>query len=231
MIRLSASVRDTARQLSAGFAGGAALRLINYHSTPRSRAAQYEAELAALATRYRGLDAAGRDRLMAGELPDDPVLIPVLFEGFRDNYDVILPMIERHGFVAWFFIPPAFLTVPVAQQRAFAERQTLIYPQDEYPGERIAMTWEEVRDAHARGHLIACHSRTHTELTPETPDAILRDEIVLAKEEFDAGLGAPVDTFCYLRGAEYGLNPRADAMLVGAGYRYLFSNFRLQRLP
>lgn len=231
MIRLSASVPETAADISAALARDGMIRLINYHSTPRVRAAEYEAQLAALAGRYDSLDAAGLEALMAGNRPKRPVLIPVLFEGFRDNYDVILPMIERHGFTAWFFVPPAFLDVPVAMQRDFAHRQTLIYPRDEYPAGRIAMSWDELRDAHARGHVVACHSRTHTELTPETPDSILRDEIILAKEEFDAALGASVEIFCYLRGAEYGLNPRADAMLRDAGYRYLFSNFRIQKLP
>ncbi len=231
MIRLTDGVAETARALSAGLARGREIRLVNYHSTPRFRAAEYEAQLAALAETHGGLTADGLDRLVDGERPARPALIPVLFEGFRDNYDVILPIIERYGFTAWFFVPPAFLGIPVDMQRAFADRQTLTYPHDEYPGERIAMSWDELRDAHARGHVVACHSRTHTELTPETPDCILHDEIVLAKQEFDAALGAPVEIFCFLRGAEYGLNPRADAMLAEAGYRYIWSNFRVQRLP
>ncbi len=231
MIRLPRSVPETAAELSQGFAGGQAIRLINYHSTPRRREAEYRRQLRACAGSHAGLDGDGLARLMAGErVSDRPLLVPVLFEGFRDNIDVILPIIEACGFTAWFFIPPAFLTVPVAHQRGFAERQTLIYPHDDYPGERISMTWDEARAAHRRGHLMACHSRTHTELTPETSDDVLHDEIVLAKHEFEAGLGAEVEMFCYLRGAEWGLNPRADAMLAGAGYRYLFSNFRLQKI-
>ena len=42
--------------------------------------------------------------------------------------------------------------------------------------------------------------------------------------------GAPVEIFCWLHGAEAGVNPRADAMLREAGFRYLFSNFKVQRL-
>ena len=230
MIRLPRSVRQTAHELTRGLATGNALRLINYHSTPRIREEQFRAEIAALAQTHGGLDQAGLERFMSGEVPERPVVIPVLFEGFRDNYDVILPILEEHGLTGWFFIPPAFLDVPVAEQRAFAKRQTLIYPRDEYPGERIAMTWDELKDAHRRGHLVACHSRTHVELTPDTPDDVLDDEIVAAKRDFDEKLGAPVDMFCYLRGAEFGLNKRADKRLVDAGYRYLFSNFRLQKL-
>ena len=153
-----------------------------------------------------------------------------MFEGFRDNYDVILPILEEFGFVGWFFVPSHFLNVPARRQRIFAARHSLHYGADEYPGDRIALSWVELRAAHSRGHLVACHSRNHTALLRDTPDDVLHDEIVVAKQELEDGLGAKVDTFCYLYGAEYGLNPRADALLVEAGFKYLFSNYRLQKL-
>ena len=230
MIILPRSPAQTAAELGEGFRTGRAIHLINYHATPSTRATAYRAEIAACAGKYASLADGGIDRLMTGG-GDKPVLAPVLFEGFRDNYDVILPILEEYGFAAWFFIPSHFLNVPARRQRIFAARHHLHYGPDEYPGDRIALTWAELRDARARGHLVACHSRNHTALFPDTPDAVLHDEIVVAKQELEDGLGAGVDTFCYLYGAEYGLNPRADALLVQAGFRYLFSNFRLQRLP
>ena len=229
MIILPRSPVQTAAELAMGLRTGRAIHLINYHATPQARAAQYRAEIAACAGRFASLADRGIDGLMMGG--GKPVLAPILFEGFRDNYDVILPILEEFGFAAWFFIPSHFLNVPPARQRIFAARHQLHYGPDEYPGERIALNWGEMRDARARGHLVACHSRNHTALFPDTPDAVLHDEIVMAKQELEDGLGAEVDTFCYLYGAEYGLNPRADALLVQAGFRYLFSNFRLQRLP
>lgn len=229
MILLPRSPAQTAHELATGFATGRAIHLVNYHATPRSRAAEYRAQIAALAGHFASLGAHGIDGLMAPQ-EGKPVLAPILFEGFRDNYDVLLPILQEHGFAAWFFIPSHFINVAPARQRIFAARHNLHYGPDDYPGERIAMSWAELRDAHARGHFIACHSRNHTALFPDTPDTVLHDEIVTAKHELEDGLGAEVDTFCYLHGAEFGLNPRADDMLVKAGYRYLFSNFRLQKI-
>ncbi len=229
MIILPKSAAETAAEIATGFRTGRAIHLINYHATPSTRAAQYRAEIAACAGRYASLGDRGVAGLMQGG--GKPVLAPILFEGFRDNYDVILPILEEFGFAGWFFIPSHFLNVSARRQRIFAARHQLHYGPDEYPGERIALNWAELRDAKARGHLVACHSRNHTALFPDTPDDVLHDEIVVAKQELEDGLGSEVDTFCYLYGAEYGLNPRADAMLVKAGFKYLFSNFRLQRLP
>lgn len=229
MIILPRSPAETAAELAAGFASGRAIHLINYHATPSTCEAQYRAQISALAGRFASLGTRGVDGLMQPE-GDTPVLAPILFEGFRDNYDVILPILEEFGFAAWFFVPSHFINVPPARQRIFAARHNLHYGPDEYEGQRIAMSWDELRDAHARGHFVACHSRNHTALHPDTPDDILHDEIVVAKQELEEGLGAPVDTFCYLYGAEFGLNARADEMLIKAGYRYLFSNFRLQKI-
>ncbi len=229
MIILPRSPAQTTAELAAGFATGNAIHLINYHATPSTRREEYRQQIAACAERYVSMGLTGVDGLMT-PTGDKPVLAPILFEGFRDNYDVILPILEEFGFKGWFFIPSHFPNVPPARQRIFAARHNLHYGPDEYAGDRIAMTWGELRDAHARGHFMACHSRNHIALHPDTPDDILHDEIVTAKQEMEDGLGVQVDTFCYLYGAEYGLNLRADAMLIDAGYRYLFSNFRLQKL-
>ncbi len=231
MIRLPRSPTQTAAELARGLRSGRVFRLINFHATPSTRRDEYRREIAACAGHFSSLSAAALDRVMSGgAMPEKPMLLPILFEGFRDNHDVILPLLEEYGFKAWFFVPSHFLNVPARHQRIFAARHSLEYGPDEYAGDRIALNWTELRAAHDRGHLVACHSRNHTALHPDTPDDVLQDEIVVAKEELQQGLGAKVDTFCYLYGAEYGLNPRADALLMQSGFRYLFSNFRLQKL-
>lgn len=230
MIILPKSPTETAQELTNGFRSGRAIHTINYHATPSSCAQEYRDQISRCAGRFETLASRGIDGLMQGNAGGKPVLAPILFEGFRDNYDVILPILEEFGFAAWFFIPSHFINVLPRRQRIFAARHHLTYGPDEYAGERIALSWAELRDARARGHFVACHSRNHTGLQPDTPDAVLYDEIVVAKQELEDGLGAEVDTFCYLYGAEYGLNPRADEMLVKAGFRYLFSNFRLQKI-
>ena len=231
MILLPRTAAETAVELARGLRNGRAFRLLNFHATPSTRRMEYRRQIAACAGHYSSLSSEGLHRVMTdGAMPDKPMLVPVLFEGFRDNHDVILPILEEFGFKGWFFVPSHFPNVDAGRQRIFAARHHLYYGPDEYPGQRIALDWTELRAAHARGHLVACHSCNHTALHPDTPDAVLHDEIIVAKQELEQGLGAAVDTFCYLYGAEYGLNPRADALLIEAGFRYLFSNFRLQKL-
>ena len=232
-LRLPGTADETLGALVSGLAAGRVLRVVNFHATPRYRREEYQRQIAAYARLFAPITPENFASAFDGTWADHrPGLMPVLFEGFRDNVDVMLPILEEFGFKGWFFVPSEFPGIPGPEQRAYAKAHVLHLPaRDEYDGGRIAMTWDEARDIAARGHGFACHSRSHFELRPDTPDVLLRDEIVQAASEFREGLGRPVEIFCWLHGAEVGVNPRADAMLREAGFRYLFSNFKVQRLP
>jgi len=219
-------------QIVAGHAGGRTMRVVNFHATPRYRQAEFRRQIEAYARLFAPITRDNFDSAFDGTWKDaKPGLMPVLFEGYRDNLDVMLPILEEFGFVGWLFVPSFFLGVPEQQQRDYAASHVLhLAKKDEYVGQRIALTWGEARAISGRGHVFACHSRNHVELRPDTPDAVLEEEIAVSKQEMERELGTSVDVYCWLRGAEIGINPRADALLRKAGYRYLFSNFKIQRL-
>lgn len=219
-------------QLIAGLKDSRAVRVVNFHATPRYREHEFRLQVAEFARRFEPITRESFASAVNGNWAGNrPGMLPVLFEGFRDNFDVMLPILEEHGFIGWFFIPPRFLGVPAPDQRAYAAAHVLHLPKrDEYPGERIAINWDEARSIVARGHVIACHSRTHFELKPDTPLGVLRDEIAVAKTEMERELGVEIDCFCWLRGAALGVNPDADRLLRKVGFRYLFSNFQIQAL-
>ena len=231
-LRLPGSVDETLGALVGGLAAGRMLRVVNFHATPSYRADEYRRQFDAYARLFAPITYQNFDSAFDGTWADArPGLMPVLFEGFRDNVDVLLPILEEFGFKGWLFIPSAFPSVVPDVQRSYAKAHTLHRPKrDEYPGERIALSWAEAQEVAARGHGFACHSRSHFDLKPDTPDHVLWDEIHTAANEMRAGIGWPVEIFCWLRGAEAGVNPRADRMLRDAGFRYLFSNFKVQKL-
>ncbi len=231
-LRLPGTADEMLGALVGGLAAGRVLRVVNFHATPRYRTEEYRRQIEAYSKLFAPITYQNFDSAFDGTWAESrPGLMPVLFEGWRDNLDVMLPILEEFGFKGWFFIPSAFPGVGAAVQRGYAEAHVLKMPRrDEYPGERVAMSWEEAKAVALRGHGFACHSRSHFDLLPDTPDHVLWDEIHTAAAEMRAGIGWPVEIFCWLRGAEAGVNPRADAMLREAGFRYLFSNFKVQRL-
>lgn len=229
---LSGSAHSVIAEIVEGIARARTVRVVNFHATPSYRRAEYQRQIEAYARRFEPITRANFAAAVDGTWNRPrPGLMPVLFEGFRDNLDVLLPILEGHGFTGWFFVPSAFLGVPADEQRTFAAGHVLHPAQrDEYPGERIALTWDEAREISERGHVFACHTRTHHELLRDTPLTVLEDEIVAAKAEMERELACEVDMFCWLHGAATGVHPEADRLLREAGFRYLFSNFKIQKL-
>lgn len=219
-------------EIAAGMAGSRAIRAVNFHATPRYNEDEYRRQIAAYAELFEPVTEANFAAAVDGDWPyERHGLIPVLFEGFRDNYDVMLPILEEYGFTGFFFVPSIFPGIPASAQRMFAATHDLDPAlADEYEGERIALSWDEVRDIRRRGHIVACHTRNHFELTAGAPYEVVYDEIVNAKAEMEEQLGEAADIFCWSIGAGLGLHAEADRLLRAAGFRYLFSNFKIQKL-
>ena len=218
-------------ELLANFRAGSYLRTVNFHSTPRTSAAYYDKLLRWYAEHFSTLDEGDLEEFFSTGRwhKEKPPLLLSFFEGTRNHYEVILPLLERYGLTAWFFIIPHFLEVPPAEQVAYADTHYIGVTPGEYGDERLTLSWDEVREL-GRKHVIVSHTLTHTALTPESSDALMTREISASKGALEAQLGREVESFAWLLGAEHGLNPRADAYLLRAGYKYLFSTFKLQQL-
>ena len=205
------------------------LRVVNYHLTPAARAEVYDREFAALAERYapvREDDLAEYLTTGRWRMGRDGV-IPVFYNGYRNNFDVARPLLDKHGLVGWFMAVTGFTDCPVAGQRDFAAAHRLAVT-DEYADGRHALSWDELRLLD-RGHVVASHTRTHSRVGLDDP-AVVEAEIVGAQEDFRRELGHSVRAFAWLFGGKYGENPVADAAVDRAGYEFLFSNFAVQRL-
>ena len=233
-LRLGSALDEELRALTKALRGGRYLRALNFHITPRTDAARYERRLRAVGERFASVSEASLRRLAAGEPWWDarPPALLAFFEGTRDGYDVAAPLLEKAGLRGMFFLIPGFLDAPASEQRAFAAAHHIALAEGEYaPRERVAMSWDEVRDLETRGHSVACHTMTHAEPRPDTPIDRLREESVGAVSRLEEELGHGVKTFTWLRGVPWGVEPRADRLLLEAGVEVLISTFEVEVLP
>lgn len=107
------------------------------------------------------------------ELPPKPVVL-TFDDGYRDTYEIAMPLLRKYGFRSTLFIPAAD-----------AERR---------------LTWEELREMKAAGMEIGSHSYTHRELGAMS-SAAQAAEIARSKEIFDRMLGQDTRYFCYPNGS------------------------------
>ncbi len=208
------------------------IRVVNYHNTPRVSASRFERELQQYSQAFTSVNEAElRDYLRTGRwTKPKPGMIPVLYEGYRDGYDVIAPLLEKYNFVGWYFIITEFIKGSIADQLTYAKSHRIGMLTREYPDSRYALTWDEIGKLSEK-HVIASHARNHTELSTLSEDD-RRQEIFGSQEDFRKNFGRPVRAFSSLRGPAHLEHPEVDTarLVQEAGYEFVFSNYRIQRV-
>jgi peptidoglycan/xylan/chitin deacetylase (PgdA/CDA1 family) len=215
--------------LKQGLSAGQYIRTVNFHNTPAHRTEQYEQQLEHYARHFSSVTEDDLETVLTtGQwCKAKPGLILAFYNGYRNNFDVMKPLLEHYEFVGWFFTPSEFVGTPPPLQKAFALEHTMRVV-DEYEDGRVALSWDEVRELEKQ-HVVASHTKTHSRITLDVARDLER-EIVGSQQDFVRELGHPVKAFAWLLGSEYGVHKAADKYLHKAGYRYLFSNFKIQKL-
>jgi peptidoglycan/xylan/chitin deacetylase (PgdA/CDA1 family) len=215
--------------LKRGLSVGQYIRTVNFHNTPAYRAKEYKQQLEHYARHFSSVTEADLELfLTTGQWhKTKPGLILVFYNGYRNNFEVMKPLLEHYGFVGWFFVASEFVNTPSHLQKRFALEHS-IRVADDYEDARVALSWDEVRELD-KSHVVASHTRTHSRIGLDSV-ADLEREIVGSQRDFERELGHSVKAFAWLFGSEYGVHAEADKFLHVASYRYLFSNFKIQKL-
>lgn len=206
------------------------IRAVNFHNTAHARAEDYERQIREYSKHFTSVNEADmEDYLVTGQWKKSkPGLIVSIFEGYRNSIEVLLPIVEKYGFVGWFFMITGFLNAAIPGQLTFADNHDIDMLTHEYMDGRYALTWDDLRRIDGN-HVIASHSRSHTQLSKLAPE-VQRDEVLGSQEDFKKNLGHPVRTFVSLFGPAYGENAAIDRLTEEAGYDFVLSNFRIQRI-
>ncbi|MGB9777082.1 MAG: polysaccharide deacetylase family protein [Anaerolineae bacterium] len=167
----------------------------NGHSISRFNvtAADFEAQLLLLKQLgYHPVTVSEIAAVLEGKatLPQRPVAI-TFDDGWREQYDVAFPILQRYGMRATFFVSTSFIGYP------------------------RFMTWEELAELRDAGMEIASHGRKHVNLA-DADDREAWREIARSKEVLEEKLGVSVVSFAYPYG---GYRKGLPAMLERAGYQ------------
>ena len=119
-----------------------------------------------------------------------PVVI-TFDDGYKDAYDAALPILEKYGMTATFYVITDRVGTP------------------EY------LTWNDVRDMYRRGMTIGSHTLDHRDMASLLPPELLK-ETLLSKQVIERYIGALVADFCYPYGRSSML---AQEAVQQAGYR------------
>lgn len=222
-LRLARALARTPWSAAAGSVERAAglNRVIVTHGTPERYRATYAAQLDRLLHRFEPLDPWNLEAALARRGGRRPWVAFTFDDALLNNYEVAAAELEARGARGIFSVPVAFPGLPRDEQPAWFQANVRADPDAEHatPADMVAMTWAQVRDLHARGHRIACHTQNHRRIDATTPASAVQAEVVEARAALEAQLGAPVDGFCWP--VEY--DRRATAAIAAARSTYAWT--------
>ncbi len=124
------------------------------------------------------------EELCAGRLPPRRAVAITIDDGYRDNLEVALPLLRRHGFKATIYLVTARLGGVNDWSSGDALRR------------RPLLSWEEVKEMEGEIVRFGAHTRTHPAL-PALPAERIAAELRGSREDLEAQLGHPVPDFAY----------------------------------
>lgn len=139
---------------------------------------------------YSGVTMAVAQRCMRGGGCPARAIALTFDDGYEDAYTAALPILQRYGMRATFYIVNSFV------------------------GQPGYMTWEQLALLRDAGMEIGAHSVSHLNLTT-LDQASAADEIGRSKADLESRLGVSVASFCYPAGF-YDAN--IEALVAAAGY-------------
>lgn len=208
------------------------IRVVKYHNTVPAHAERFEREIAAYSRCFSAVTEQDLDRFFETRKwhKEKPGLIPAVYDGLRNQYDVLYPILQKYGFCGWFFVPGFLPDVPVEEQYAASRLHDLADVEPNlYRDGRCFLNWKELAEL-SEHHAVCCHTGSHVALSHETTTEEMQREIVEAKRRIEEKIGRPVTTFAWKSGAGYECDARARRYLEEAGYRYLFGDLKIERI-
>jgi len=132
-------------------------------------------------------------------------------DGYLDNFENAMPVLEDVGIPATFFISAGLMGTDVVP---FWDRDV--------EADLGWMSWDQVREMHARGFTIGAHTSTHVDLGRVDGEEARR-ELVESRRQLERELGVQVDLFAYPFGGADNINQANRAHVRDAGYRCCLS--------
>jgi len=160
----------------------------------------------------RGGDLGALEAAASGGGPA-PTAFLTFDDGFRDNFETVLPLLREYGFPAFVFVLPPLVdgAAPLAWPEVAADRE-------KFPATMRSVDWSMLGEMKEGGFEVGSHTLTHPHL-PLLGGEELREELWESRTRVKERLGG-CDTLAYPFGE---WSPEVAAAAADCGYSFAFS--------
>jgi peptidoglycan/xylan/chitin deacetylase (PgdA/CDA1 family) len=156
-----------------------------------------------------------RDYCVDGALLPPGAVLITFDDGYRDNLENALPILQRHGYPAVIFVPIGFLAGDRPLPHEEALRALGVRNQ--------TVGWDELAELEAGGIRVESHGIGHQPVS-ELDLADAAREIALSKLRLEERLGREVDAYAFVKGSLADYRPEHVSLVQQAGYTLGFTS-------
>lgn len=159
------------------------------------------------------------DNFMAGRLSYTKVNVVITFDdGFKSWITHAVPILQRFGLPATFFISAGFIGLAGADEMDFIQSKLLL-KQTPNNANAVGLTYDDVREIADKGFTIGGHTLNHCNLSELHDSDKIKYEITEDKLRLEKITGTRIDYFAYPSGAYKNQNINLTEVLKESGYR------------
>lgn len=203
------------------------LLVLNYHSTPLWLMPEFERQLRFLSEHYELVSPDHLESFYGGTAAalKKPAVVFTFDDGLKNNLHAAA-MLEKFGVRGLFLVVPDFFTGQPGSQETYYRtniRREVNDEVDRLPEDKTAMSESDLKELLQRGHLIGCHSMTHTMSRDDDREKQYR-EVIESKAFLEKMFSREIVHFCAPFNSLRSTG-REQMKLIAENYRYFHSTF------
>jgi peptidoglycan/xylan/chitin deacetylase (PgdA/CDA1 family) len=199
------------------------LRVLTYHSVSQDQnkdfvnhvpAGLFEEQMRYLAeSGYKSFCAHDILEIRSSIPASTPGVIVTFDDGLCNNFTTALPILEKYGIKATFFIPAGY----ISDTRKLVDAKEM----STYKGMEL-MSWKDIDLLVKKGYEIGSHSHHHL-LIAQLPRDDAAKQLMVSKQIIEEKIGRPVCSFAYPMGRKGAYALWTRQMLEENGYKIAFT--------
>jgi peptidoglycan/xylan/chitin deacetylase (PgdA/CDA1 family) len=201
------------------------LIVLNYHSTPLKFKDNFEKQINFYQAHFSIISPNDLKNFYANKLESKKPKLLITFDDGLSNNKYALQILDKYKIKALLFIVPDFIAATQQKEYYTTHIRNEINPFiDSQPEDFTALSWNELKEIIANGHLVGSHTMSHTLKANTSDNEVLNREITTSKNSIESQLNISVENFSAPFNSLFSVGEKEMSLII-KNYNYFHSTF------